>query len=110
MMGLLRAVAETQNLILKIQGKIMTKADEMNAKIDALEATVQDQKTALEEQGAAILKEIEQLKAAGTGGSGDGMSAGEVDAAAARLEAVRGLVGAGTETVRTSTGSLKADD
>jgi cbb3-type cytochrome oxidase cytochrome c subunit len=95
-MRLLRDVNYKQDLIINKQETIMTKQAEAAAAMDALEATMQ-------EQNAGILKEIEQLKAAGSGGSGDGMSVEEVDAMIARLSTLKGVAQAGVD-------ALKGDD
>jgi len=69
--------------------KLNAKIDELSAKWDAV--------------AAALTKEIEQLAAAGSGGSGEGLSVEQVDAAVARLEDL-------AVKMQASTDAAKADD
>jgi hypothetical protein len=64
-------ISQLRDLTIANQEALMSKNDEMNAKLD--------------EYTAAVAAEIEKLKAAGTGGPG--MSAEEVDAVIVRLQA-----------------------
>lgn len=87
-------IEELRDLNVSNQETIMAKLAEMNAAMDAHAAK-------LDELAAGITKEIEQLKAAGTGG--DGMSATEVDGVITRLTTLTGAL-------QTSVDALKADD
>jgi hypothetical protein len=64
-------ISQLRDLTIANQEALMSKNDEMNAKLD--------------EYTAAVAAEIEKLKAAGTGGPG--MSVEEVDAVIVRLQA-----------------------
>lgn len=103
-----REVLSRLDLILINQEIIMARQAEANAAMAALESKVDSQGAALQELGAAILNEIEQLKAAKAGG--DGMSSTEVDEMITRMEAIGAKVDASAGTARTSTDALKADD
>jgi len=71
-------------------------AAKLNAKIDEVTAKY-------DEVAKAIVKEIEQLVEAGTGGSGEGLSAEQVDAAVVRLSAL-------ADKMQVSLDAANADD